>query len=260
MRHSARRRGTSESLAPAFGRRSSADDVREAGARTYDQTVRAAAQRSAQLDDYWNRIKANCALRVAPWIRSRVVRSVGRPHGADHARPVVRRRRPRFKPAGGGSANGDGRRTRGGAPRGGACRDNFATSAVAIEWTGRGLIGEGAGSIVHGARFADHAPWLREYTDSVRIAIDARKLHDFGIGTYIRNLIGGLAKIDQTTEYVLLCRERGLAVAATLGPNFRAVAEGAGHYSIERAAVAAAGGEARPGGLCFMRPTTCCRR
>ena len=74
-------------------------------------------------------------------------------------------------------------------------------------------------------------PEPSEYTDPVRIAIDARKLHDFGIGTYIRNLIGGLAKIDQTTEYVLLCREQDMGVAASLGPNFRAVAEGAGHYS-----------------------------
>jgi glycosyltransferase involved in cell wall biosynthesis len=66
----------------------------------------------------------------------------------------------------------------------------------------------------------------------VRIAIDARKLHDFGIGTYIRNLVCGLAKIDRTTDYVLLCRDKDMAFAATLGPNFRAVAEGAGHYSI----------------------------
>lgn len=66
----------------------------------------------------------------------------------------------------------------------------------------------------------------------MRIAIDARKLHDFGIGTYIRNLLRGLAKIDQTTEYVLLCNRDDLAVAASLGPNFRAVLESAGHYSI----------------------------
>jgi glycosyltransferase involved in cell wall biosynthesis len=66
----------------------------------------------------------------------------------------------------------------------------------------------------------------------VRIAIDARKLHDFGIGTYIRNLVCGLAKIDRTTDYVLLCRDKDMTFAATLGPNFRAVAEGAGHYSV----------------------------
>ncbi len=41
---------------------------------------------------------------------------------------------------------------------------------------------------------------------AARIGIDARKLHDFGIGTYIRNLLKQLARIDQETEYVLLCR------------------------------------------------------
>ena len=40
----------------------------------------------------------------------------------------------------------------------------------------------------------------------VRIGIDARKLHDFGIGTYIRNLLRQLARLDRETEFVLLCR------------------------------------------------------
>ena len=40
----------------------------------------------------------------------------------------------------------------------------------------------------------------------MRIAIDARKLHDFGIGTYIRNVLRGLARMDRTTEYVVFCR------------------------------------------------------
>ena len=30
----------------------------------------------------------------------------------------------------------------------------------------------------------------------MRIGIDARKLHDFGIGTYIRNLLRQLARLD----------------------------------------------------------------
>jgi hypothetical protein len=34
----------------------------------------------------------------------------------------------------------------------------------------------------------------------VRIGIDARKLHDFGIGTYIRNLLRHLARMDDRTE------------------------------------------------------------
>jgi glycosyltransferase involved in cell wall biosynthesis len=66
----------------------------------------------------------------------------------------------------------------------------------------------------------------------VRIGIDARKLHDFGIGTYIRNLLRELAIIDQTTEYVLFCRPEDTEVANTLGPNFRAVPQRSGHYSI----------------------------
>ena len=66
----------------------------------------------------------------------------------------------------------------------------------------------------------------------MKIGIDARKLHDFGIGTYIRNLLRELANIDRTTEYVLLTRPQDLGVCATLGENFRAVPDASGHYSI----------------------------
>lgn len=66
----------------------------------------------------------------------------------------------------------------------------------------------------------------------MRVAIDARKLHDFGIGTYIRNLLRHLARIDHDTEFVLLCTEADLGVAAQLGPNFRSVLEPAPNYSI----------------------------
>ena len=66
----------------------------------------------------------------------------------------------------------------------------------------------------------------------MRVAIDARKLHDFGIGTYIRNLLRHLARADQDTEFVLLCGEADLGVAAQLGPNFRAVLEPSPNYSL----------------------------
>jgi glycosyltransferase involved in cell wall biosynthesis len=66
----------------------------------------------------------------------------------------------------------------------------------------------------------------------VRIAIDARKLRDYGIGTYVRNLLRYLSRQDQTTEYVLLCREQDSDIAAELGENFRLVAEPAPPYSI----------------------------
>jgi glycosyltransferase involved in cell wall biosynthesis len=66
----------------------------------------------------------------------------------------------------------------------------------------------------------------------MRVAIDARKLHDFGIGTYIRNLLRHLARIDPFTEYILLTGERDLGVATALGPNFRTVLEPSGNYSL----------------------------
>jgi glycosyltransferase involved in cell wall biosynthesis len=66
----------------------------------------------------------------------------------------------------------------------------------------------------------------------VRIGIDARKLHDFGIGTYIRNLVRQLARLDHDTDYVLLCRPEDRQTLATLGPNFRAVPETSSNYSL----------------------------
>jgi glycosyltransferase involved in cell wall biosynthesis len=66
----------------------------------------------------------------------------------------------------------------------------------------------------------------------MRIAIDARKLHDFGIGTYIRNVLQGLARIDHDTEYVILCRPQDVDLVTALGPNFRAVPETARPYSL----------------------------
>ncbi len=65
-----------------------------------------------------------------------------------------------------------------------------------------------------------------------RIAIDARKLRDYGIGTYVRNLLRQLARQDPNTEYVLLCRAEDCDVIADLGSNFRAVREDAGDYSV----------------------------
>jgi len=66
----------------------------------------------------------------------------------------------------------------------------------------------------------------------VRIGIDARKLHDFGIGTYIRNLLRQLARLDQENEYVLLCRPQDRQALASVGENFRGVPETAGNYSV----------------------------
>jgi glycosyltransferase involved in cell wall biosynthesis len=66
----------------------------------------------------------------------------------------------------------------------------------------------------------------------VRIAIDARKLRDYGVGTYVRNLLRQLARQDATNEYVLLCRDVDCGITSELGPNFRTIAENAPAYSI----------------------------
>ena len=57
----------SQQLAPAFGARSSTDHrARRRHASDTAQIVEGAARQAVQLDNYWNRIKANCAVRVAP--------------------------------------------------------------------------------------------------------------------------------------------------------------------------------------------------
>jgi len=42
----------------------------------------------------------------------------------------------------------------------------------------------------------------------LRIAIDARRLGDFGIGTYIRNLVRSLARLDRENHYTLIIRPK----------------------------------------------------
>ena len=66
----------------------------------------------------------------------------------------------------------------------------------------------------------------------MRIAIDARKLRDYGIGTYVRNLLRHLSRLDSTTEYVLLCNGEDCGALEALGENFRAVVDSSAPYSI----------------------------
>jgi glycosyltransferase involved in cell wall biosynthesis len=70
----------------------------------------------------------------------------------------------------------------------------------------------------------------------MRIAIDARKLHDFGIGTYVQNLLRQLARLDADSEYVLFCRKQDRDALDALGPNFRTSVDSASPYSIREQA------------------------
>ena len=82
-------------------------------------------------------------------------------------------------------------------------------------------------------RHREQSPWLDKMPTPVRIAIDARKLHDYGIGTYVRNLLRHLARLDDDDEYVVLCRAEDRGVAAELGRELpRRRRSGPAPYSI----------------------------
>jgi glycosyltransferase involved in cell wall biosynthesis len=66
----------------------------------------------------------------------------------------------------------------------------------------------------------------------VRVGIDARKLHDYGIGTYVRNLLNELARQDDDAEYSLLCAPADVEAVRALGPRFQPCVIRAGNYSV----------------------------
>lgn len=67
---------------------------------------------------------------------------------------------------------------------------------------------------------------------SHRIGIDARKLTDYGIGTYIQHLIRGLADLDGDNEYFVFVGEDGAAALFDLPDNFQVIVEKAPGYSV----------------------------
>jgi glycosyltransferase involved in cell wall biosynthesis len=58
----------------------------------------------------------------------------------------------------------------------------------------------------------------------VKIALDVRRVRDFGVGTYIRNLLNALAHIGSDHDYALISRPEDKAQFAELPENFRAIA------------------------------------
>ena len=63
----------------------------------------------------------------------------------------------------------------------------------------------------------------------MRIGIDGRKIDDFGIGTYIRGLLGGLAELGGENEYVVLAPA---SARAKIPRAFEHVVADAPHYSV----------------------------
>lgn len=77
-------------------------------------------------------------------------------------------------------------------------------------------------------------PTAPQYNGDVpaRIAIDARKLHDYGIGTYVRNLVREYANLPGDEQFVLICRPEDVEYVRSLGPRFEAWPDGSANYSI----------------------------
>jgi hypothetical protein len=55
---------------------------------------------------------------------------------------------------------------------------------------------------------------------ALRIAVDVRHIKDFGIGTYIRNLIHALAEVDRENKYLLASVSPDIPELTGLPPNF----------------------------------------
>jgi len=66
----------------------------------------------------------------------------------------------------------------------------------------------------------------------MKIAIDARKWRDYGIGTYVRNLVRHLASLDRETTYFLFCDRADEPTLRDLAANFVPVVENATGYGI----------------------------
>jgi glycosyltransferase involved in cell wall biosynthesis len=65
----------------------------------------------------------------------------------------------------------------------------------------------------------------------MKIAIDARKWRDYGIGTYVRNLVRHLARLDRETTYFLFCNQADEAELRDLAENFVPVVDESDGYS-----------------------------
>ncbi len=58
----------------------------------------------------------------------------------------------------------------------------------------------------------------------MKIAIDIRRIGDFGVGTYIRNVLRALGRLDQETTYILVGPPEKFRDIDPLPPNFEGVA------------------------------------
>src|SRR5437588_4846582 len=58
---------------------------------------------------------------------------------------------------------------------------------------------------------------------AVKIAIDIRRMTEFGVGTYIRNVVRTLGRLDQENEFLLIGSPAKVEEIGALPPNFETV-------------------------------------
>src|SRR5712691_3105374 len=61
---------------------------------------------------------------------------------------------------------------------------------------------------------------------SLHIVIDVRRIHDFGIGTYIRSLVQALGEVDLRNHYTLIISPSELRELPALPANFEVATYG----------------------------------
>ena len=57
----------------------------------------------------------------------------------------------------------------------------------------------------------------------MQVAIDLRRITDFGVGTYTRNIVRALARLDQSNRFFLIGSPQKVAEIGPLPPNFQGV-------------------------------------
>jgi len=67
----------------------------------------------------------------------------------------------------------------------------------------------------------------------VRVAIDIRRINEFGVGTYTRNAIRTLARLDKENEYFLLGIPGRLGEVGPLPPNFITIPTHPNDFSLQ---------------------------
>src|SRR5207245_144782 len=78
----------------------------------------------------------------------------------------------------------------------------------------------------HESQIYEDAPHTAIILDlAMRIAMDIRKINEFGVGTYIWNLVRNLAAIDKVNEYLLIGSRRNFHELGPLPPNFKQLYE-----------------------------------